>query len=118
MNRRLYFLLPDKAHALALVNELVGNGIHHQSMHALAGQAVQLDGLPAATRRQNDDIGRHVETLLWNGNPVVFGLALCSLIALLVTSGFTAWLDDPGRYHAGHLSGRPALHPDTQYPPG
>jgi len=51
MNRRLYFLLPDKAHALALVNELVENGIHHESMHALAGQVLQLGGLPVATRR-------------------------------------------------------------------
>ena len=46
MNRRLYFLLPDKAHALALVNELVGNGIHHLSMHGRAGRSA---GWPASS---------------------------------------------------------------------
>jgi hypothetical protein len=114
----LYFLLPDKAHALALVNDLVENGIHHEYLHALAGQTVQLDGLPTATRRQNDDIGRRIETLLLNGNLVVFGLTLGSFADLLVTSGLTAWLMIPAgialaTFLAGHCFTRvPSTHLD------
>ena len=52
MNRRLYFLLPDRAHALSVVNELAGSGLDLGQMHALAGRQVSLEGLPEATTAQ------------------------------------------------------------------
>ena len=92
MNRRLYFLLPDKEHALSVVNELSANGIENEQIHAMAKKNVRLNGLPGATWQQYQDSGRQVEHWLWNANLVVFGLALGSLLTLWATLGMSAWL--------------------------
>ena len=92
MYRRLYFLLPDREHALAVVNELAVNGIREEHMHAVADQRVRLTGLPNATTRQKHDAGRRVEKLLWNANLAVFALALGSFITLTILHGLSGWL--------------------------
>jgi hypothetical protein len=92
MNRRLYFLLPDRAHALSVVNELAGSGLDLEQMHALAGEQVSLEGLPEASDAQRHDLARHLETFLWDSNLVVFGVALGALLTLGLSSGLTAWL--------------------------
>jgi len=92
MYRRLYFLLPDREHALAVVNELAANGIREEHMHAVADQQLPLTGLPNTTIRQKHDAGRRVEKLLWNANLTVFGLALGGFITLIILYGLTGWL--------------------------
>jgi len=92
MNRRLYFLLPDRTHALSIVNELAATGLDLGQMHTLADKRVPLDGLPNASDRQRHDTARQIETILWDSNLVVFGLSLGVLATLLIIQGLTAWL--------------------------
>jgi hypothetical protein len=92
MIRRLYFLLPDRDHALSVVNELAGSGIELEQMHTLANSGVSLDGLPEATHAQRHDLAHQLETLLWDGNLVIFGLALGTALTLWIVNGLTAWL--------------------------
>jgi hypothetical protein len=92
MDRRLYFLLPDRDHALAVVNELAQAGVDTERIHALADSGTYLGELPGASSRQIHGTSRRIETVLWDGNLVVFGLALGVLISLLVVGGLDAWL--------------------------
>ncbi|HYQ72973.1 MAG TPA: hypothetical protein VET88_13730, partial [Gammaproteobacteria bacterium] len=70
MKRRLYFLLPDAGHTWNVVNELEADGIDRRHMHVVAAPGVDLEGLPAATRGQREDLGARLENLLWDGNLV------------------------------------------------
>lgn len=92
MNRRLYFLLPDRAHALSVVEELASEGISIENMHALGGQGQQLDGLPDSTLRQHNDTAAHLESFLWNANLISFVVALGIFFILLATTGWSLWL--------------------------
>ena len=92
MDRRLYFLLPDTEHALAVVNELDRTGVDPERIHALGNSTVALNDLPKASIRQINDAARRIETILWDGNLVVFGLAVGVLITLLVSGNLNAWL--------------------------
>ncbi len=92
MNRRLYFLLPDRQHALSVVDELVEEGIKTDHMHALGDRRTRLDGLPNASIRQKNNTASQLEKLLWNGNLASFALALSGFIALLLISGSSWWL--------------------------
>ncbi len=92
MDRRLYFLLPDANHALAVVNELAHTGVEPERIHALADSRVALGELPPASVRQIHDAGRRIETFLWDGNLVVFGLALGVLLTALVSGNLSGWL--------------------------
>ena len=92
MNRRLYFLLPDKEHALSVVNELVHERIGIENMHALGSKGTQLDGLPCASLRQYNDAAGHLENFLWNANLLSFVVALGMFIIMLVTTGWNLWL--------------------------
>ena len=92
MNRRLYFLLPDRAHALSVVDELANEGIDTGNIHTLGGPGVQLDGLPAASPRQYNDSAGHLESFLWNANLISFFIALGIFFVLLATTGWNLWL--------------------------
>jgi hypothetical protein len=92
MNRRLYFLFPDRVHALSAVNELAASGVPENDMHALADKDVPLDGLPNATSRQKHDAARRLEKLLWSANLALFCLAFGSCITLLILSGLSLWV--------------------------
>lgn len=105
MNRRLYFLLPDTAHARSVIDELTDSGLQRKQMHAIAREPGALIGLPNATIRQRQDFGRLVEAILWDGNLVVFGLALGTLLSLLILSGLTPWLWLPALVMAGTFLG-------------
>ena len=74
MDRRLYFLLPDRAHALLVVNELNNSGISSEHIHALGDRRTRLDGLPASTLRQARDSASRLEKVLWNANLVSFAM--------------------------------------------
>jgi hypothetical protein len=91
MNRRLYFLIPDKSHALSVVLELTSHGVDLDHIHTLANKKVRLQGLPNA-EHQNRDLGHRIEDLLWKGNLAMFCLALVSLLILPLIIGLTAWL--------------------------
>ena len=95
MNRRLYFLLPDRSHALSVVDELALSGLDTLHMHALADRRTRLDGLPGATRRQYRDSANSLEKLLWNTNLISFACALSALIVLLIILGPSWWLIIP-----------------------
>ncbi len=92
MDRRLYFLLPDRAHALLVVDELNKSGIDSAQIHALGDRRTRLDGLPASTLRQASDSASRLEKLLWNANLVSFAVALCVFIALVLTLNWNGWL--------------------------
>jgi hypothetical protein len=92
VNRRLYFLIPDRAHALSVVDELVNEGVAIRNMHTLGGKGKELDGLPAASGRQYNDTADHLESFLWNANLMSFFVALGIFFTLLLTTGWNLWL--------------------------
>lgn len=92
MKRRLYFLLPDVAHARAVVAELTASGIRYNAMHVVARPGLDMADLPVATSRETVDLGGRLETLLWDGNLAVFFIALLVLVGLLLLQIHWAWL--------------------------
>jgi len=92
MKRRLYFLLPDTGHTRTVVDELETGGVERRHMHVMAAPDVDLEGLPAATRNQRKDLGARLETLLWDGNLVLFFIALLTLIVLAILQVSWYWL--------------------------
>ena len=92
MKRRLYFLLPDNAHAAALVRDLEERGVKRTRMHAIAGRGGDISGLPAASTMQLKDAGARIERFLWSGNLALFFLALIALAALALLSLPPGWL--------------------------
>ncbi len=92
MKRRLYFLLPDAGHARSVVAELETNGIERRRMHAIAGRDIDLEGLPMASRNQGNDRGAQLEAILWNGNLVLFVIALLLLTVLALLQVSLLWL--------------------------
>jgi hypothetical protein len=92
MNRRLYFLLPDRAHALLVVDELNKSGIKTEHIHALGDRRTRLDGLPTSTLRQARDTASRLEKILWNANLISFAIALCVFIAMVLTMNWSWWL--------------------------
>jgi hypothetical protein len=95
MNRRLYFLLPDRARALLVVDELNKIGIRSERIHALGDRRTRLDGLPAPTLQQTRDTASRLEKILWNANLVSFAVALCVFIAMVLTMHWSWWLVVP-----------------------
>jgi hypothetical protein len=92
MNRRLYFLIPDRDHALTVVDDLVENGIDIERMHAIGDRRTVLDGLPNASLRQHRDSASRVEKVIWSSNLVCFGLALVATLVLPILIGLSWWL--------------------------
>ena len=116
MNRRLYFLIPDRSHALAVVEDLVANGIDIEHMHAIGDRRTRLDGLPNASPRQRRNSANRVEKMLWNCNLVSFGLALVATLITPIFTGLSWWLLLPigimaANFLAGlHFTGIPNTH--------
>jgi hypothetical protein len=92
MDRRLYFLLPDRAHALLVVDELNKSGISSQRIHALGSRETRLDGLPTSTSHQTRDTASKLEQIFWNTNLASFAVALCAFIAMVLTTNWSWWL--------------------------
>ena len=68
MERRLYFLLPDDAHARSVVAKLETNGIERKYTHVIAAKGTDLEGLPLASPNQRIDLGARLETVFWDGD--------------------------------------------------
>jgi Flp pilus assembly protein TadB len=83
MNQRLYFLLPDREHALAVVNELVAQGISRQQIHALAGKGQSCAGLPDVNHHQRNNYAGQLEYWSWRANLLVFFSAAVALAILV-----------------------------------
>lgn len=83
MLRRLYFAIPDTTHARQIVSELEAAGISRQWIHASAREGVDLEGLPEATTAQRDDRVWRLDKLFWNGNLLIFGIAVVALVAAI-----------------------------------
>jgi len=92
MQRRRYFLLPDREHTCAPVKDLTELGIRKDRLHTLANRGVSLAGLPNATLRRRHDTGRRLEKILWTANLAAFGLALTALVTLVILPGLTLWV--------------------------
>jgi hypothetical protein len=92
MNRRLYFLIPDVAHAQSVVRELCTDGVTTGHVHALSGTGVDLQDLPQASDRQRNDFSARLETALWNANLLVFFGALLVMVALAYLQAGWYWL--------------------------
>jgi hypothetical protein len=92
VERRLYFLLPDVAHAGAVVAKLETNGIERKYTHVIAAKGIDLGDLPLASPNQRMDLGARLETVFWYGNLVLFFLALMALIVLILMNVSGLWL--------------------------
>ena len=92
MNRRLYFLLPDVEHARSVVRELLTAGVTPEHVHALSRPDVDLQDLPQASGRQRSDFAARLESVLWNGNLLVFLSALLLMVALAYLQFAWYWL--------------------------
>ena len=95
MHRRLFFLLPDKAHTRSVVDELLQAGISVRNMHTHAARGISLDGLPAASQRQANNTAGHLEQFLWSANLLSFFVAFGIFIILAFTTGRNPWLLAP-----------------------
>ncbi len=113
MNRRLFFLFPDKTHAREVVEKLTQHGIAEDHMHTITKPGVDLTGLPVASKRQKNDLHSKIEKIAWNANLLVFFIALTALIyafimsnsVLAMFSSFSARITCPSR--AASLALRP-----------
>ena len=103
MDRRLYFLIPDRQHALSVVDELVEQGIDRKHIHALGDPRTRLDGLPTASFRQKSDSAKRIEKTCWNINMASFALALIALIVLPAVYGLSWWLLAPAAIMIGNF---------------
>ena len=92
MYRRLYFLVPGRAQALSVIEDLSRQGIHPECIHALADKRTRTDGLPQATMRQKNDASARLERALWHANVISFALAFGCLVFLLITQHLNWWL--------------------------
>lgn len=88
--RRLYFLFPTEAEALAAVHTLNAVNIPKRFMHAHAREGLSLDSLPPASAYQHNDVRSHLARIFWNGDLLVFVLALVGL-GLALALGSVVW---------------------------
>ena len=92
MKRRLYFLFPDSGHARTVVNEVAAQGIQRKFIHAIAGQGGDLNGLPAASQSQQQDLGSRIESFLWDSNLALFFAALFAMLVIVLLQVEWFWL--------------------------
>ena len=83
MNLRLFFLFPDREHALRVVNELAEHGFDTGQMHAVAGKGRSARGLPVSTPHQREDLADRLEFWAWRSNLAVFFSAAAILVAMI-----------------------------------
>ena len=91
MNQRLFFLFPDREHALGLVNELAEQGFDPGQMHTLPGKGRSAEGLPVSNAHQRGDFAGRLEFWAWRSNLALFFTAAAALaIMILMQAGL--WL--------------------------
>jgi hypothetical protein len=95
MERRLYFLIPDRIQALAVVDDLVRHGINIDHMHAIGDRHTRMDGLPAAPGRGSGARTSRLRTLTWKANTLCFAVAAVATVLAPVFVGLSWWLLTP-----------------------
>jgi len=98
VKRRLYFLLPDVAHTRSVVAELEAIGIENRCLHVITGKGVDVGSLPVASPNQRNDPGARLETILWDGNLLLFFMALLLLILFISLDMSLYWLLLPAAF--------------------
>lgn len=106
MLRRIYFAIPDTAHARRIVTELGAAGIGQGQIHAAAMPGVDLSGLPVATTPQREDRVWLLDKLFWKGNLWLFAIAALTLIVSLLTQSIPWGLTALAIMLATYLLGR------------
>ncbi len=76
----------------AVVAKLETNGIERKYTHVIAPQGIDLEGLPHASTNQRMDLGARLETIFWDGNLVLFFLALMALTVLILMNVSGFWM--------------------------
>jgi len=84
MMRRLYFLFHSVTEAEAAVSTLTSANIPKRFIHALAREGLSLGDLPRASLNQQHDLRARLARFFWNGDLLIFALALVGLIIALV----------------------------------
>ena len=92
MERRLYFLIPDRAHAIAVVDDLVQHGIGIDRIQAVGDRYTRMDGLPGASGRGDRASASRLQQLIWNVNTLSFATALVATVLAPVFIGLSWWL--------------------------
>jgi hypothetical protein len=92
MQRRLYFLIPDREQAIAVVDDLVKNGIGIDRMCAMGDRKTRMDGLPGAIACTPRALATPLQLLIWNANTVSFSIALTATVLVPVFIGLSWWL--------------------------
>lgn len=105
--KRLYFLIPNKGVAHALVTELRANGVSEDHIHIVAHEKMELDNLPEANLTHNSDLIPALERGAVTGGVagLLAGLAVVAfppagivigtgavLATTLAGAGFGAWV--------------------------
>jgi len=105
MDRRLYFLIPDRAEALTVVDDLIRSGIDIDHMQAIGDQHTRMDGLPTAAGRHGHAAGPG-QRVAWTANTVCFAIAVVATILAPAFIGLSWWLLLPiGIMAANFLTG-------------
>lgn len=107
MLRRIFFAIPDIAHARSIVSELESAGIGKDHIHASSKVGTPLPGLQGAPAARRGDCVEFLDRLLWNGDLLAFtagtlalGLAayyastlwaLAALAVMLASYAFGHW---------------------------
>ncbi|MEZ5542555.1 MAG: hypothetical protein R3F42_10995 [Pseudomonadota bacterium] len=91
MDRRLYYLIPDRRQAIAVVDDLVQHGIGIDRINAVADRHTRMDGLPGAPAREARRPGT-LQKALWNANTVCFAIALVATVLAPAFVGLSWWL--------------------------
>ncbi|MHB8346261.1 MAG: hypothetical protein ACYDHM_03585 [Acidiferrobacterales bacterium] len=86
MKRRLYFLLPDIAHARLIVADFEAMGIARQHIHAVGHDVVSLQGLESISMAKDLDRAYWLEWWWWRINLTILLITLLALVASLLLS--------------------------------
>ncbi len=105
MNQRLYFLLPDREHALSIIAELHERGIRHQQIHTVAGKGSSAEGLPGSGPHQLNNLAGRIEFWGWRLNLGLFFAAAAVLIAMVLLQAGLWWLLPLGIMVATYVPG-------------
>ena len=110
MQRRLYFLFPDEQHAQRACKTLIGADVAASGIHALQRDSAGLRQLPAATPNQARDLLRRLEAWFWNGNLLLFAVALLAAVLAVWQAAWVVALIAAAVMLASFLLGERATH--------
>lgn len=88
MFRQLHFLLPNIKEAKSVVNELHSLGINDNDIQTCSNDEIPAGALPHVSDNKHSDRYERIESLSWNGNLILFFIALAVLIIAAFNSQF------------------------------